>query len=110
MKLLVIFIANIILLALFVLGIVHVCVTNEVYLFAPFLLLYILSTIILMFTFAKYISSRKIKINNEHFLILEKKQKLNFMLKKMVMYFHYFIKEKKSDLKPILKYLKKECL
>lgn len=43
-------------------------------------------------------------------LILEKKQKLNFMLKKMVMYFHYFIKEKKSDLKPILKYLKKECL
>lgn len=110
MKLLVIFIANIILLVLSVLGIVHVCVTNEVYLFAPFLLLYILSTIILMFTFAKYISSRKIKINNEQFFNFREETKFELYAKKKVMYFHYFIKEKKSDLKPILKYLKKECL
>lgn len=61
MKLLVIFIANIILLVLSVLGIVHVCVTNEVYLFAPFLLLYILSTIILMFTFANIFLVERLK-------------------------------------------------
>lgn len=82
MKLLVIFIANIILLVLFVLGIVHVCVTNEVYLFAPFLLLYILSTIILMFTFAKYISSRKIKINNEHFFNFREETEIELYAKK----------------------------
>lgn len=58
---------NIILFILLCAGIVHTCITSEVYLFAPFLLLYILSIIILIFSFAKYISGRKIKCNINHF-------------------------------------------
>ena len=58
---------NILLFILLCAGIVHTCITNEVYLFAPFLLLYILSIIILIFSFAKYISGRKIKCNINHF-------------------------------------------
>lgn len=67
MKFLVIFIINILLFILFCVGIVHTCITNEVYLFAPFLLLYIFSIIILMFSIAKYISSRKIKCSSNNF-------------------------------------------
>lgn len=67
MKFLIIFVMNILLFILLCAGIVHTCITNEVYLFAPFLLLYILSIIILIFSFAKYISGRKIKCNINHF-------------------------------------------
>lgn len=58
---------NILLFILLCVGIVHTCITNEVYLFAPFLFLYIFSIIILIFSFAKYISGRKIKCNINHF-------------------------------------------
>lgn len=67
MNFLIIFVMNILLFILLCAGIVHTCITNEVYLFAPFLLLYILSIIILIFSFAKYISGRKIKCNINHF-------------------------------------------
>lgn len=107
MKLLVIFIANIILLVLSVLGIVHVCVTNEVYLFAPFLLLYILSTIILMFTFAKYISSRKIKINNEHFFNFREETKIELYAKKNGNVFSLFYKGKEIRFETNTKIFKK---
>lgn len=70
MKLLIIFIINILLLILFGIGIAHTCITNEVYLFAHSLILYIFSIIILMFSFAKYISSRKITCNTKHFFNL----------------------------------------
>lgn len=71
MMLLIVFIINILLLILFGIGIAHTCITNEVYLFAPSLMLYIISIIILMFTFSKYISSRKITCNTNHFFDLK---------------------------------------
>ena len=58
---------NILLFILLCAGIVHTCITNEVYLFVPFLFLYIFSIVILIFSFAKYISGRKIKCNINHF-------------------------------------------
>ena len=83
MKLFIIFITNIILLVLLITGIVHVCVTNEVYLFAPFLLLYIFSVILLMFAFANYISSREIKKSNEHFFNFKEETKVEIFAKRM---------------------------
>lgn len=83
MKLFIIFITNIILLVLLITGIVHVCVTNEVYLFAPFLLLYIFSVILLMFSFANYISSREIKKSNEHFFSFKEETKIELFAKRM---------------------------
>ena len=109
MKLFILFITNIILLSLLITGIMHVCVTNEVYLFAPFLLLYIFSVILLMFAFAKYISSREIKKSNEHFFNFKEETKVEIFAKRMGNVFSLTYNDKEIKFETNTKIFKKEC-
>lgn len=61
------FIFNLVSFALAIFGIIHLIGTNETYLFAPFLVIYLWSYIFLMISFSKYVRSRKINLTSYNF-------------------------------------------
>ena len=67
MLLLTIIFLNIISILFLLFGVVHCILTNEVFIFAPSLLLFFFNIILFMFYFSKYISSFKITINTYNF-------------------------------------------